>query len=779
MKYTLLSLLLIGCCLSGYTQEKYVYKILADSVKITNCDSAELIIENHTQGIPGFLFNTGNGRTVFKKAVQKINDSLFLIGADTLNIHQAPSPLKWYKESPTPAGLNNYVVTGDYAVAVAGQSNNTYGINSGVFGGAGNIAGGDNSFGIGDNSVVVGGFNNRDSCVNCVIVGGDGNILHPSAVNSAIVGTGVGEIYPFNSFIASASFSSINGPSGNNGIGETIIGGSGDTVRGDGGHVFGGISCNSYSFGELVLGLYSTAYTPGSSTAIIPTDRLFNIGNGTSRTARSDAFTILKNGNTTINGSAFVAGKTFLGGTTSPTAVLHLAPGTVTAGTAPLKFTSGSLLTTPEPGAVEFLTDKAYLGITTGTARKEFALWDATGNLTSVPFVTTNGRLTSSTKLKYTDAFAALSISDVQYDTHGTFNGVPQYDNNFGLRLWNTGAATSTQPAMSAGVNYRGQAWSTNDGKSESVEFGEWVDTKNGALAGGNWCLQSRVGYADNSNNFFYSKNFGVNNGGGIRIYDTESQDMANPTILFMDQDELFEEGRVDLRGNNIAIGASTGPVSPLNCYYNIMLGQSVGNNVTTGTGNILIGNYINPPSATASNTLDIGNVIYGTNLYNGVPYGVSAAPSTIANIGIAVTSPTARLHLAAGTSAGGTAPLKLTAGTVLSTPENGAVEYDGTNYYADASSTRYTLAKTLTTTATLDFPGTSAQSSSDLTITLNGVAAGDVVAIGPDNASVSANSCFTAWVSAANTITVRFNNYSTGAIDPASGTFRVSVMKY
>jgi hypothetical protein len=209
------------------------------------------------------------------------------------------------------------------------------------------------------------------------------------------------------------------------------------------------------------------------------------------------------------------------------------------------------------------------------------------------------------------------------------------------------------------------------------------------------------------------------------------------------------------------------------------MLGQSVGNNITTGTGNILIGNYINTPSATGSNTLDIGNIIYGTNLYNGIPFGVSANPSTNANIGIAVTSPTARLQLPAGTSAGGTAPLKLTAGTVLSTPENGAVEYDGTNYYADASATRYTLAKTLTTTATLDFPGTGAQSSSDLTVTLNGVATGDVVAIGPASASVTANSCFTAWVSAANTVTIRFNNYSTATSDPASGSFRISVMKY
>src|SRR6186713_3404626 len=61
-----------------------VYTIKADSVKLTNCDSTELILENHTQGVKGFLYNTGNGRTIFKKGVVKVNDSLYLIGADSL-----------------------------------------------------------------------------------------------------------------------------------------------------------------------------------------------------------------------------------------------------------------------------------------------------------------------------------------------------------------------------------------------------------------------------------------------------------------------------------------------------------------------------------------------------------------------------------------------------------------------------------------------------------------------------------------------------------------------
>jgi hypothetical protein len=97
----------------------------------------------------------------------------------------------------------------------------------------------------------------------------------------------------------------------------------------------------------------------------------------------------------------------------------------------------------------------------------------------------------------------------------------------------------------------------------------------------------------------------------------------------------------------------------------------------------------------------------------------------------------------------------------------------------ATSSSTRYTVAKTLTATSSLNFGSTSAQSSADLTITVTGAADGDAVSLGVPNASVNNNSNYTAWVSASNTVTVRFNNYSSGSIDPANGTFRVSVIKY
>jgi len=80
---------------------------------------------------------------------------------------------------------------------------------------------------------------------------------------------------------------------------------------------------------------------------------------------------------------------------------------------------------------------------------------------------------------------------------------------------------------------------------------------------------------------------------------------------------------------------------------------------------------------------------------------------------------------------------------------------------------------------ATLDFGSTAAGASTDLTITVTGAADGDVVSLGVPNASVTATGRYFAWVSATNTVTVRFSpTILVGSEDPASGTFKVTVTK-
>jgi hypothetical protein len=82
----------------------------------------------------------------------------------------------------------------------------------------------------------------------------------------------------------------------------------------------------------------------------------------------------------------------------------------------------------------------------------------------------------------------------------------------------------------------------------------------------------------------------------------------------------------------------------------------------------------------------------------------------------------------------------------------------------------------TLTNSAVLDFPATTAGGTQDLTITVTGAVDGDAVSLGVPNASVGSGLYF-AWVSASNTVTVRFYNPTGGSINPTSGTFKVKII--
>ena len=117
-------------------------------------------------------------------------------------------------------------------------------------------------------------------------------------------------------------------------------------------------------------------------------------------------------GVTFVEAARFTTAGLFGVGVTVPTARLHLKAGTAIASTAPLKFTTGVSLTSPEAGAVEFTTDDLYFTITTGVARKGFVLNDGT-NLTAtrVPFATTNGRLTDDSDMTF--AGSRLTVTDL------------------------------------------------------------------------------------------------------------------------------------------------------------------------------------------------------------------------------------------------------------------------------------------------------------------------------------------------------------------------------
>lgn len=222
---------------------------------------------------------------------------------------------------------------------------------------------------------------------------------------------------------------------------------------------------------------------------------------------------------------------------------------------------------------------------------------------------------------------------------------------------------------------------------------------------------------------------------------------------------------------------------------YNYMnnVGSIIGNNIadisfstyrsnptyalTGTTSGVLVGFYHNPIITSLASVAHrawwntTGDMIVG---------------STSGNLGIGTTAvTTGRVNIAAGTTS--LAPLQFTSGplTTGGSIVAGQIQFLTDDFYATITTGTavHKIARILVNTATLDFPSTPANGQSDLTITVTGAVAGDAVSIAVPNASATTGT-FWGWVSAADTVTIRFHNTSGGSVDPASGTFKAVVIK-
>lgn len=102
--------------------------------------------------------------------------------------------------------------------------------------------------------------------------------------------------------------------------------------------------------------------------------------------------------------------------------------------------------------------------------------------------------------------------------------------------------------------------------------------------------------------------------------------------------------------GANAGIESTTGS-------FNIAFGSSAyddGTNPHTGSGNIVIGNYIDVVDPTADQQLNIGGLIFGTGVYLPVGNAFSSGPTASGKIGIGLTDPQNRLEVAESLLGGG-----------------------------------------------------------------------------------------------------------------------------
>jgi hypothetical protein len=154
-------------------------------------------------------------------------------------------------------------------------------------------------------------------------------------------------------------------------------------------------------------------------------------------------------------------------------------------------------------------------------------------------------------------------------------------------------------------------------------------------------------------------------------------------------------------------------------------------------------------------------------------------------NVGIGTTTPNATAKLDISDTAKGILIPRMTTAQrdSISTPATALQVFsttDSTNYiYRGTTSGWQATITGIRGSGTLDFGSIANHSEEVLTISVTGAAEGDVVSIGVPNASNLTNVIYTAWVSAANTVSVKCSNIDLlSAKDPASGTFKVTVFK-
>ena len=157
---------------------------------------------------------------------------------------------------------------------------------------------------------------------------------------------------------------------------------------------------------NITTQVYSGMYqTPGASIDSIGLFRyesgILYIRSATNPNKIGDIILSVNNGGPSCTDFIFIKSSMKMGiDINNPTARLHLPAGSAAATTAPAKYTSGPLMTTPEVGAFEFLDDAFYFTITTGAKRCAIMLSDGTITNGKIAY-TSNGRIITSEGLSY------------------------------------------------------------------------------------------------------------------------------------------------------------------------------------------------------------------------------------------------------------------------------------------------------------------------------------------------------------------------------------------
>lgn len=414
------------------------------------------------------------------------------------------------------------------------------------------------------------------------------------------------------------------------------------------------------------------------------------IGYNAGRNATVSNTLIIANSSTTtpIIYGDFSTGRLGFGGVNAPTAMVHLVAGTATASNAPLKFTTGTNLTSAEAGTMEFSSSVFYL----------------TPSATRYPITLGPSNITS------------------------TDNALPRWDGAAGNLLQNSGVIVDDSDNITGALSLVvGNSAANND-----------ILTLNSARS---WTFYSTGSGAGTAMNFACStnaKSFKILGSNRTTVMSEFSCDTGHPEVLmgiggsaafstlFLTRFAASSNvAHPYFQINPVADTGITASTESPNVYFNFANATR-----TWATGALTLQRFfrVGQPTiafAGASTVTDVatlgvsGAPIKGTNatLTNThAIYVLGAAVSTAVNsygitintqtgatnnyaaqflggnTGFGTSAPTALIHLAAGTAVANTAPLQFTAGTNETTARGATQEYNNSFYQTKNSGLRYGL---------------------------------------------------------------------------------------
>ncbi|MEQ1875074.1 MAG: hypothetical protein ABL958_00415 [Bdellovibrionia bacterium] len=412
------------------------------------------------------------------------------------------------------------------------------------------------------------------------------------------------------------------------------------------------------------------------------------------------------------------------------TGTLNLPASTAAAGSAPLKIAQGSLMTAAETGAIEYDGTNLYFTDSGGVRRQ---LGVSGGAVTWASIDKTVSSLGDLTTRSATDLNSG-TLNDLRLSSNVPLKNASNVFSTGGQSIVNSGA--TQVPLMLQG--FAAQAANLLEVKDSGgttlyslQNLG--VPTVTTDLTTRDWVATALAGKADTTHT--HDADY-VNVGGdtmtgalalpsnGLAVGATQlvvsggnvGIGTSGPSSRLQVNAATGTSSKISLSGDDIAHGATDDV--PTNVFG--MLESISG----SGAGGLRITGLSESPSTAAGLTLQGAKgagsssdaaVIFHASELSGTGMNGALEPTELAfqfknqntelvtinglgNVGIGTTSPTAALHLKAGTATADTAPLKLTAGTNLTAAEAGAIEFDGTNlYFTTSTPTRRTIATTTT----------------------------------------------------------------------------------